>query len=68
MKHRISSLRDLEIWADGILGSDMAPGDEKRIAAAVRDRADFPAWGTDMTEYLEGLDGDWLVEVSQAAA
>jgi hypothetical protein len=64
MTDRISSVADLTTWADNTLDVD---GEQaKRVARAVWDRADFPhpVSDTDLTDYLRGLDVDWLYDAA----
>lgn len=65
--YRISSVADLATWADNTLDVD---GDQaRRVARAIWDRDDFPhpVNGTDLTEYLRGLDSEWLYEAADEA-
>lgn len=63
---QVSSVRDLQTWADNLL--DVTTEQAERVARAIWDRGDFPhpVNNTDLTDYLSGLPDEWLY--AQAAS
>jgi hypothetical protein len=62
MPYHVSNRKDIETWLENRL--DIDNGEAMLIAVAVWNRKDFPhpVNGTDLSEYLDRLDVDWLYE------
>lgn len=62
---RITTVDDLLVWADGLLGSEQTDDQTRRLADnawdAAHDDPDGPRSGDDWTDWFEGLDDDTLM-------
>lgn len=65
--YRVSSVRDLETWANNTM--EISDSEAKVIASAIWGRDDFPhpVNNTNIADYLNSLDTHWLWEVADSA-
>jgi hypothetical protein len=68
MRWYISSVADLKTWAANVL--DVNSEQAGRVARAIWSRPDFPhpAHHADLTDYLGGLNDDWLLDQADNAS
>lgn len=55
-----TTIRDFYNWLDQRIDDSWSKDDKESVIDAIRNRADFPAWGSDFTEFLETIPDNML--------
>lgn len=55
-----TTIRDFYNWLDERVDDSWSKDDKEAVIVAIRGRADFPAWGSDFTEFLETIPDNML--------